>query len=655
MTKLLRKYNKWFLAIGGVLLMMTFLLTGPQSIFQPNPEKAVVANLTSGKVIARDMSLADKEYESLKNAFPFFIRYDLGVENGTHWLLLSKEAMDAGLVGADTDGLDGLSTIALSQASAEVVGELQQQYGALATQIIQHPQLGQAYRQQINQKASEFAKQLQNEAVRMSLAGRSHLTLAEFDTALSKVRGVMRLKQAYRGADRISDRRVALETQRMGDRVFINAVFVPADTLADAMPAPKPEELQALFDKYRTAKPNEGEYGFGYVLPNRVKLEWVEVEQLSMASAVKLDPVQVNKFYQNNRKDYPGDFGAERPKIEDRLRQERVDELMAEADRVIKAKIRAATRPLPTENGYKKLPADWEKQRPKLEDFAQGVVDAIQQTEQITVPLPKITIRAAEWVLSSDLRSLPGIGQSAATLGSKSVGFADLVGSTRDFNPKVSYGLQTSVPYETPTRDGAGNHYYFTILEARPEGPAESLDVVHATVERDARRLAAYEHLKADLSTYDALAATQGLDAVMKNFDRDPKPPVMPREIKLAYITDDAADRRFPELSPEVVRKAVMAVVRKLGMMKSWVDVPAPDRTVSLGVPEQLGILVAQLVGQSPVTEEEWRKLGRTVAEQFSQNELRSATGDGEADPFSFEAMKARLGYRPVREDKTSN
>ena len=51
MFKLLRKYDKWILAVGGSLLMVVFLLPQALQQFGANPRKSAIANTDDGTII----------------------------------------------------------------------------------------------------------------------------------------------------------------------------------------------------------------------------------------------------------------------------------------------------------------------------------------------------------------------------------------------------------------------------------------------------------------------------------------------------------------------------------------------------------------------------------------------------------------------------
>ena len=114
MFKLLRQYNKWILAVGGTLLLITFLMpTAIQSCAEQSAfSGSTWATYDGGSVTGAELELAQKELrvvEVLRN--PQFVQ--LGADRDpAHWWLLVHEATKAGLVGGAGEGEAMLAQIA---------------------------------------------------------------------------------------------------------------------------------------------------------------------------------------------------------------------------------------------------------------------------------------------------------------------------------------------------------------------------------------------------------------------------------------------------------------------------------------------------------------------------------------------------------------
>ena len=103
MFKFLRKYSSWILAVGGTLLMITFL--APQAITGLSEYSAVTGGTwaTVGKdgtkITIGDFDLIQRQTRLIDELGPQSPLNQIGVgKNPGHWYLLSREARAAGLV-----------------------------------------------------------------------------------------------------------------------------------------------------------------------------------------------------------------------------------------------------------------------------------------------------------------------------------------------------------------------------------------------------------------------------------------------------------------------------------------------------------------------------------------------------------------------------
>ncbi len=557
MTKLLRKYNKWLLGVGGSLLMVTFLLTGPQSIFQPDPTKRVVATMAGASVHQKEVGQADKEFEALKAYMPFVMQ-QMGIESGQHWMLLSRAAEEAGMVGGEGDGVAWIPELSELVAQGAAQHEIASQLGPNAERFMQQPYIQQV----IRQKAAGYIPQVKTtlEANRPRVASSERLSLQQFDMALSKLRGVRRMMMEYATAARVSDRRAVTVAKRAIDQVLVDAVVIPASKALDAVPEPTEAQIDEQYLKYKDTKPGTGDYGFGYLQPERVKFEWMMLDRDSIAATITINPVDANKFWRQNKDKYKGEFTADRAQVEADLRNAKVDQILQDADRYYKTHLRGYTRALTQDAAVKKLPADWETKRPKMADLA-AELDKSLKAQNPAMPAPIVDARTAEWVKVALASNIPGVGASRFRVGTKQGTLADLLSELSELNSSSSLGLQAKVPYENPLTDGKGNVYYINVLDYRAESAPESIDEVKADVTKDVKLLAAFESLKGQQAELQLQAVKDGLDAIAAKYptpaipgaaDQTPKPLQV---MKLASVRREVGQGM---LDAAPVREAVM-------------------------------------------------------------------------------------------------
>ena len=122
MFKFLRKYNKYILAVGGTLLMITFLIPVAFESLLPaaGQQRATWAQVGPDKVTVADLTQIQQELQLLQALPP--LRGVGTIDQAGHWYLLVREAESAGLIaGTSSDTLakwDGVGrTIRLYQDS----------------------------------------------------------------------------------------------------------------------------------------------------------------------------------------------------------------------------------------------------------------------------------------------------------------------------------------------------------------------------------------------------------------------------------------------------------------------------------------------------------------------------------------------------------
>jgi hypothetical protein len=654
MTKVLRKYNKWLLGIGGSLLMVTFLLTGPQSIFQPDPGKRVVATMGGAAVRAKDKQHADLELEALKSFAPAVVTFMMHIDNGDHWMLLAKEAEEAGLVGAEGDGERWIPELGDTTAQLIARQEVMKNMAGVPPEFL--GQLRGFIDGQIRQKAAAYKDQViaSMQSGRPIHAARNRLSQSQFDMALAKLHGVTRLMEQYQSAARISDRRAVSEVKRDFDRVLVDAVVVPASKALEGIPEPTEAQIAEQYLKYKDAKPGTGEFGFGYLQPARVKLEWMMLDRDAIAKTITIDAVDANKHWRQNKDKYKGEFAADRAKVEDDLRNAKVDQILQDADRFYKTHLRGATRTLAQDGPVKKVPADWDSKRPKMADLA-AELDKSLKAQNPALPAPTTDARATEWVKIGLAANIPGVGGSAYKIGTKQGKLSDLLGELYELNPAATIGLQEKVPFETALTDGKGNSYYINVLEHHAESAPDSIEEVKAEVVKDLKLMAAFEKLKSQQAEFQLTAVKDGLDPIAKLYatpaapgaaDQTPTPlPVM----KLAGVQRERAEG---PLNAEPVREAVMGAADALGQLFKATPENVVQRTLSVPIPSQLSLGVIQIQGQEPATVELMRTTNKTFFDRAAGDELMSVSTEG---PFSFDVLKRRYNYKLVSAEETKS
>ncbi len=653
MVKFLRKYNKYILVVGGSLLMIAFLVPQAFNTLIGDPSRMTYAKLGGEEITLGEHDRVQRKFSALDDFAPGLIRGELLCEDADHWMLLVREATAAGLVGEAGDGAtwQELNSAIENLYGAEIARSM---FGDQAQAKLADPTE--------RERVLEMARQRMARQKAEAAASRG-LTLAEFDQALAEAHGVFRLRRAFLDATRFSDlRATALKAQRF-EGVVIETLLIPASRIAFAMPEPSEDEIKAHFEKYRDAEPMSGEQGFGYRLPPRVKLEWLAIDRSAIEKVVPGDAVEANKRWRSDRKKYPGEFLAEQARVEADIRRERVDKIVAEIDVHIRNELKRAAARLEADGPYRKLPPDWDQRRPKLEDVARGAVKAVKENSGIDIPLPTVTVHASSWLTEIDIYGMQGIGAARVSLGGgRGAPLAPLIFAAREFERTDLGSLE--VPLQVGLTSGdlvatdGGTRYYFTILDHRLASAPDSIDEVRAKVVEDLKRLAAFERLKANLPSLEAVAGIAGTDEVKKTIDAEfplPEPadpaagpdPGAPMDIQITrrqFVPRHLARSDNPNTSPEF-RSRVFSIGDAIDPTKPIKDVPVADRVASAVIPRTMSVQVAIVVGVQPATFEVVRATGDQRLEELKQEQMAALIRTA-GDPFTFEALKARWKYK---------
>ncbi len=644
MLKIIRKYNKFILVVGGSLLMVAFLM--PQAIQQIGKARMgkSIGSMDGRKISVAQYDLAVRELRAMDGFFgeaggviPFALDEDFRAE---HWLLLTAEARQAGLVAGAAEG----ETLLPILARDLVTNMYRQQYRENANNFMQ------AFPDQVEQLVT-----VQHEILARAKgqsAGSARLTFVQFDEGLAKLRGVVRLMNTYQKAERLSDRQTLAIADRLADSVLIDAVYLNARDLADKDLEPSPADLQTHFERFCDLRPGEGEFGLGYKLPPRVKLEWIELNRPAMEEAVTISLIDADKFWKQNRDRFPGEFADERESVEAELRKAEVDQVMKTAESVIRSAILTTLRPLETDGVYRVLPDNWADIKPDYIKLAEQIVSTVQERHSITLPLPGVYVRDATWLDGGMLAQLPGIGRATIKFERQQASFPQMVMQVPELVGENIFGVQLGVPAADLTAVGPdGSRYYFTPLAAAPESVPDSIgDLLNPEqLTNEWRALKRFEAFIASADQTAATVAESGLEAFAKGFGTRQVPgaenAVGPDKVlvqKNARVLENRTiNLRNLEQQAEVI-EGVRAKARGIDPMTPIDDVALTDRVVIVPVPGRLGVLVVQINGVEPLTRETLPTYADFALRLHRQETFQ---GVGVPYPFRFDILAQRHGF----------
>lgn len=651
MLRTLRKYNKWIMVVFGTFLMAAFLI--PQTIQQLGSHGAgtIVGKIDGEGVRLDRFSLASRQISALDRLVPALTRNALGISdrNVHHWLLLVHEARKAGMIGGIEDGRELLDRLALEVARQSLIQDQE------TRQKIS--QAGGDVEAALNAELEARLTRARDQIILPTMAEQGLRTEQEVLQALAEVQGVVRLVQSYSTVTRFSDRRAAVAARRLGDAAVIDAVVIPASRLAVSAAEPTEAEVIAHFERFKSMRPGEGDLGVGYLLPQRVKFEYLTVSRQAIESAVTLDPVEVMKRHRTNRDRYRGEFAVDRPLVEADMRRELVERALQDAQLAIQAEVLKVTRRLDADGRFKRLPADWEAQRPRWEAIAPVVVQAVRRSLGSDIPLPTVTVVADRWVTQAELERMPGLGRSELRQGTVIEPIFQTLFSARELGGGAGsiVPVQVGLPLaDTFFQDAAGNRYYVTLLSVRTESAPDSIDEIRPTLVADLKRVRAYDALVARSEELRSAAATGGLDAIVALFPARggpetsalPRPNAAPEERALDIRRNLRVERepRFamdPLVMNEPVRNAALELASRFDPLAPPERIAPADAVKVVPMPREQSLAVIRLQRPSPITIEDFRMQEGMLLSTARGDELPP---DAE-NPFSFRALLRRHNY----------
>ena len=666
MLKFIRKFQLIILAVGGSLLMVVFLLEPVLTSFQRSQMNRTVARLADGgKVTLLDVDVARAEIDLARRVagVVFLPREANGLglspddpeganRHVYHWIMLSRMAEEAGLVGGAEDGRQ-LINIQIAAERRELIQRAQMA-------IMQGAMTPQEATEQIQQYETLRRSQLFRD-VMQTASYTQGATEEDVWASLAKFMGAYRLLSLYQNAPAFSPAGAVAAMRELGDSVAVNAALIPGTLLATEVPDPSEAELAAFFEARAGASPDEDETGVGYVQPARVRLGWLVLSREDFNRGIEVDRVELQKMWRLDSEKpeadrlYPGDFASERARIEADYRRDRVDELMVEADRVIRSEALKATRGLSREGGRLVLPEDWSRTRPRLDVIAEAVVTRLS-AQGASVPTPTVEVPENRWFSGDELAGVPGLGRAFYRVGSRTVLIRELPASVDENGFVESINLQVGVPQVEPAAvDAEGNRYYLLVLGHREAGPARSIEEAgRERVLADYKSVRGFEMLRDRLDELESAAAGENgvrgaVDLAVEHADltRVVRPSVY-RNVRVSTVQvlpSAQSPSVDPQLNSEAFRDAVLGAAEGIDPLASPEEVADQARAVAVALPAARAVAVARIVAPRPMTQEDFQQSVQMALGLLKRQEVEAALDEtGAGDPFSFETLRERYG-----------
>jgi hypothetical protein len=600
MNRLLRKYNRILLAVFGVGLMIVFLMPQlPELLQQFGGQGSQIATMgDEGKPVTReDWRMVQQQVQILQRMegtlSPLPIIGTIGNDLDRYYLLV-HEANQSGLIGG--------------MASAGIAPD------AILT-----------------------------------MSSQTGFPPAAIRQTLINYSGIRRYLAMVASAGRLSDRRIRHEARRMLDGVDTKYVVVPAE--ADRLSQPDAAALAKHFETYANVEPGAGEHGFGYRLPDRATVEWLEIPTASIETAIRADiasdDVDVRKYWRRNQGRFDSiEPGADVPDVVvEAYVQDQVNNMRPTISRAAGDALRTPRRGFETSDNFVVLPDDWASKRISLASLRTTLAERFDLPLEgsASLPQPQTSDALIDIAAMSQLPRVSSAGTDRygrAANGSSRRTLSNMVESSREFGGLGEVPVQLGMAGPI-LEDRQQNLWIFRMTEADPARPPHNLDEVRDGVTEDLQRLARWETLQGELDSMRAAAQADGLDAFAaanaqtvqgpRAFQRYLHPSI-PRPANIAGLGTDQA-----------VIDALIDRSIELGAAPLK-DTPVSERILVLPSEANMAVMVAQLEGRTPLQQDNYDRFleqgvlsSRILANEFGGQNLNDLAG-----VFSTDALRDR-------------
>lgn len=628
MLRFLRKYNKFILAVFGTLLLIVFLI--PEAIQRLGNYSARGGTTWATYVThaGKSTTATGWDLERAQQALRLFdklgaegsILTALGVKEPEHWFLLAQEARAAGLMGGPSEALSLLGS-----------GE-------------QDP------RQLLMRLASE---------AQIPDSGRAL-------EVLNEMLAINRLISLYAAAGKFSD--IRLKRFASEEMLGVNGEYllIRANAEAEGLPDPSIAEIQAQFDLYKDLEPGAGDYGFGYRLPDRVKLEWFGVTAANVRSSLERagqpTSLDVRKHWLKNRAQFsrlPGGdamdddaaFNAVQARVRGDLLSQMTQQKLEEIKQYAEAELNKELRTLPRDGNYRQLPENWSDIRVRFTRLTETLQN------EFNIDLPAYQARGDQWLTRSEVNALPEIGFTRTDRYGQPRRLADVVFAAKEFGRNDVAVIQKGVA-GPPMTTTDGGFYFFRIIDVSPAHAPTSVDEVQEQVVRDLKLLAHQQQLADQIDTLRQRALTEGFEPIADEFSSFPQTArnVARVDYMAAMQFGQTGPTQIPGLSarPDANEEAVNEITEfGRNIVRQAIDrglpiedLPLNERLLAVNLPDALAVMIFRVTDVQPIFKEDYPFFASIAMNTLLSDEMEDAV-----NAFGLEALKARHQFVLARQE----
>jgi len=284
MLKFFREYNKYILAVGVALLMIAFLIQPTLSMFTPDPREEVIGTIGGEEVTLGDQRVADTHLRVLESVSPILLAF-AGNTPGEpphplQWFLMLRDAQSMGLSASDAQVNELLVALNFDEARLASVSRQMGMSRQAVREALRQWIVVLEYKELVNGLAhTRFDERLRYALTAMQLMQRGNYMI-----------GLGLSESAFGGAPRLREPLLKRFMYDEQTRVRITALVVPSDRYVLGVSEPDEQTQNELFERYKESLPGEGEpYGLGYRVPDRVKIEYLEIPMSRLREKVRVE------------------------------------------------------------------------------------------------------------------------------------------------------------------------------------------------------------------------------------------------------------------------------------------------------------------------------------------------------------------------------
>jgi hypothetical protein len=469
--------------------------------------------------------------------------------------------------------------------------------------------------------------------------------------------------------------------------VRLNLIDFRAEDFEKGVAAPTTQQVQEQFNKYKDIPPGDKDpLAFGYQIPTRVKLQYLEVPHAQVVDSVvrTIRPpgstgdaaattdhrydweVQAALYYESHKEEYfnpppatqpaatqPGTqpttvatsqpaykpFEEVKQQIIEKLAASQIDSQARQIAAELSSRLAEDFASIRKENPSAIQPTTAEATtQPSVGPVAlpAGQVMMLAHLEAIRADIDKkygVAVKlhdiVSDWQITQELAKLPGIGTAAAGDGSSFTDYA-----TSFVHPSASSSLPPLQVWEPsqPLTDTQHNAYVFRLTAAQPAHPPANLATIARQLEHDWKLAQAFDQAKqAAQKAFDS-AKTLGLSQVARSTGQK------------VFNTDLFSPRQVQEvpgypLTPQEAVHEVLAAAEGLITDATPAD-KHPAKLVEL--PAAQRVVVMELAGVQLAAPEWFAQLQVTEGQQ--QERLEKLAQEW----FSYDKIVSRTDYKPV-------